>query len=423
MDRIIFLIGAPRSGTTLLARMLGAHSMIYGRAEPHLITPIAHLGYYANVQKAPYDPFNAEQAIREFVTDLPRGEADYLDALRAYTDTLYERMLSTAPGKRFFLDKTPAYALVLPFLVKLYPDAKYIVLTRHPLAVLSSWVESFFDGDYQVALNHNPLLARYVPALARILRERPVPFVHVRYEELVREPEANFRRICDHLGIPFEAAAIEYGEQGDAPKGLGDPTGVAQHNRPVTSSISKWAAEIAAQPELLALVGRLIEELDPADLETLGYPREKMVAQLEADGWTHLPNRRTELAVDGVRLEVMGMDDPHIERHDLRVAPRRDPAALGLAVVHSPDPAPELAALGYDLILSGHTHGGQVRLPVVGAIVTNSQMPTRLCRGLSRLGSSILHISPGLGTSKFAPFRFLCRPEATILELVPAPVH
>ncbi len=149
----------------------------------------------------------------------------------------------------------------------------------------------------------------------------------------------------------------------------------------------------------------------------------EMVVQLEADGWVHLSNRRTELSVDGVRLEVMGMDDPHIERHDLRVAPRRDPAALGLAVVHSPDPAPELAALGYDLILSGHTHGGQVRLPVIGAIVTNSQMPTRLCRGLSRLGQSLLHISPGLGTSKFAPFRFLCRPEATILELVPVPVH
>jgi len=149
----------------------------------------------------------------------------------------------------------------------------------------------------------------------------------------------------------------------------------------------------------------------------------EMVAQLEADGWIHLRNLRTELSVDGVRLEVMGMDDPHIERHDLRVAPRHDLAALGLAVVHSPDPAPELAALGYDLILSGHTHGGQVRLPLVGAIVTNSQMPTRLCRGLSRLGPSLLHISPGLGTSKFAPFRFLCRPEATILELVPAPVH
>lgn len=281
-DRLVFLIGAPRSGTTLLARMMGAHSAVYQRAEPHLITPLAHLGFYGKVQKAPYDPQNAEQAIHEFVTDLPGGEGDYLDALRAYTDTLYERMLATAPGKRLFLDKTPAYALVLPFLTKLYPKAHYVVLTRHPLAVLSSYVESFFDGDYRVAIDHNPILSRYVPALARMLRERPVPFVHVKYEELVREPETHFRRVCDHLGIPFEAGAIAYGEKGDTPKGLGDPTGVAQHTRPVTSSVSKWAAEIAAKPETLALVCKLVDELDPADLDTLGYPRAKIVEQLEA---------------------------------------------------------------------------------------------------------------------------------------------
>jgi len=281
-ERLIFLIGAPRSGTTLLARMMGAHSAIYQRSEPHLITPIAHLGFYGSVQKAPYDPVNAAQAIQELVADLPRGEEDYLDALRAYTDTLYSRLLATAPGKRFFLDKTPAYALVLPFLTKLYPKAHYVVLTRHPLAILSSWVESFFDGDYRVALDHNPLLARYVPALARMLREQPVPSVHVRYEELVRDPETHFRRVCDHLGIPFEAEAIAYGERGDAPKGLGDPTGVARHTRPVTSSVSKWAAEIAATPETLALVSKLVDELDPVDLETLGYPRAEIIEQLEA---------------------------------------------------------------------------------------------------------------------------------------------
>ena len=291
-DRLIFLIGAPRSGTTLLARMLGAHSAVYQRAEPHLITPIAHLGYYGKVQKAPYDPNNVDQAIHEFVADLPRGEADYLDALRAYSDTLYGRMLATAPGKRFFLDKTPAYALVLPFLAKLYPGAKYVVLTRHPLAVQSSYVESFFDGDWAVAVNHNPILARYVPALASFVRDRPVPLLHVRYEDLVRDPEAEFRRICEHLGIPFEAEAIAYGEKGDAPKGLGDPTGVARHTRPVTSSVSKWAAEIAARPDVLALVQKLLDELDPADLATLGYPREKIVAQLEAARGAPVPIKR-----------------------------------------------------------------------------------------------------------------------------------
>lgn len=145
-----------------------------------------------------------------------------------------------------------------------------------------------------------------------------------------------------------------------------------------------------------------------------------LVAQLEADGWTHLKNRRMTLSSDGVQLEVVGMDDPHIERHDLRVATRHEPGSVGLAVVHSPEPVPELAGLGYDLILTGHTHGGQVRLPFVGALVTNSSLPTKLCMGLSRLGGTLLHVSPGLGTGKYAPFRFLCRPEATILDLVPA---
>jgi predicted MPP superfamily phosphohydrolase len=146
---------------------------------------------------------------------------------------------------------------------------------------------------------------------------------------------------------------------------------------------------------------------------------DELRARLEADGWIYLANRKTSLSHDGVGVEVVGLDDPHIERHDLRVAPRRNPESLGLAVVHSPDPVPELAALGYDLILCGHTHGGQVRMPFVGALVTNSTIPARLCMGLSRFGRSYLHVSPGLGTSKYAPFRFLCRPEATMLEVVP----
>jgi uncharacterized protein len=102
------------------------------------------------------------------------------------------------------------------------------------------------------------------------------------------------------------------------------------------------------------------------------------------------------------------------------VAPRRAEGRFGFAVMHSPDSAPEAAALGYGLIVAGHTHGGQVCLPFLGALVTNSTMPPKLASGLIRMGAAVLHISPGLGTSKYAPFRFWCRPEATFLELSPA---
>jgi len=139
-------------------------------------------------------------------------------------------------------------------------------------------------------------------------------------------------------------------------------------------------------------------------------------AKLTADGWIDLTNSRREAAVGGLDVELLGLDDAHIRWHDLRVAPRQT-ERFGVAVMHSPDSAPETAALGYDLMFAGHTHGGQVCLPLVGALVTNCSMPRRLVAGLIRMGPAILHTSRGLGTSKYAPFRFCCRPEASLLRL------
>lgn len=147
----------------------------------------------------------------------------------------------------------------------------------------------------------------------------------------------------------------------------------------------------------------------------------EMRALLSSDGWRDLTNLREETDLGGLPVELLGLDDAHIRRQDLRVAPRRSPSRFGIAVMHSPDSAPEIAACGYPFVVAGHTHGGQVRLPLVGALVTNSHLPRRLVSGLIRMGGSFVHVSPGLGTSKYAPFRFLCPPEATLLELRRAP--
>lgn len=283
-EKLLFLIGPPRSGSTLLTRMLGSHTAIHAPDEPHLLTPLAHLGYYAKVDAAPYDPIITQLAMQQLVQALPDGEADFLTAMRALTDSLYERLL-TPSGRSMLLDKTPAYSLVLDFATRLYPNAHYVVLTRHPMAVWSSFVESFFDGDHESAHRHQPLLERYVPAIARFLRERPVPVHHVRYEELVQNPETEVEEICRFAGLPFEPEMIDYGERGGAQqsaRGLGDPVAVAKQSRPTTGSLSKWAEQLTGEADKVAQCQRILASLLDEDLETWGYYRRAIEAELDA---------------------------------------------------------------------------------------------------------------------------------------------
>jgi hypothetical protein len=300
-SNVLFVIGSPRSGSTLLARMIGSHSQIYGRGEPHMLTPLAHLGYYAKVDKAPYDAILAAESMREFVAELPGGEQDYIDACRAYADTLYLRMLAKKPGKRFFLDKTPAYALVLDFIAKIYPDAKYVVLTRHPLAVFSSFAESFFDSDYQAAHDYNPITERYVPAIAKFLRQRPVAIHQVVYERMVADPETTLKGVFEFLGVTHEPGAVDYGKHEYGETGLGDPIGVGKHSRPTTASIDKWAVEIASDPARMALCRSIVDRLDPADLALWGHPIERFWEPLDRAGASDRKPKPKKL--DRYRLE------------------------------------------------------------------------------------------------------------------------
>jgi predicted MPP superfamily phosphohydrolase len=152
----------------------------------------------------------------------------------------------------------------------------------------------------------------------------------------------------------------------------------------------------------------------------------------EKRGWTDLSNRRATVTVDGLRFGFAGVDDPHLNYDDLgAVAGQGDPAAdVRIAVAHAPylRVLDAFARDGYDAIFAGHTHGGQLCLPVKGALVTNCDLDPGRAKGLHRHpagssptqpGSSWLHVSAGLGTSPYAPLRFCCRPEATLLTLTP----
>lgn len=139
---------------------------------------------------------------------------------------------------------------------------------------------------------------------------------------------------------------------------------------------------------------------------------------LTSAGWTELTNKTLFTDLNGLRTQITGLDDPYLRREDRSLLVRDPEAQFALCVVHDPAPAEQAAGAGFDLVVGGHTHGGQVRFPLIGAVVTNSHTPRRYARWLSKIDNSWLFVSPGLGTGKYAPFRFLCPPEASVLELV-----
>jgi uncharacterized protein len=182
---------------------------------------------------------------------------------------------------------------------------------------------------------------------------------------------------------------------------------------------------------------------DPRDrgiADTTALPVEDLTAAMRTAGWKDLTNRRDEVVIGGVRIQLVGVDDPHLDRDRFPDADADgwadaadDRPVVRLGVAHAPyrRVLDTMRDDGADLILAGHTHGGQLCVPFVGALVTNCDLDRGRAKGLSGwpgprpdepggAASTWLHVSAGLGTSPFTPVRFACRPEATLLELVAA---
>jgi len=169
----------------------------------------------------------------------------------------------------------------------------------------------------------------------------------------------------------------------------------------------------------VAYVGRLLAALRPRCPLILGVrgnsDRPELMPRLARAGLTVLDNRSLPVSRGGETIWVAGVDDPHHEADDLGRALEGVPErAFKVLLAHSPDVLLRLGGRQVGLILAGHTHGGQVRLPVIGPLVTKTRLPRRFSRGLIRGDGFCCHVSPGLGG---IPLRFRCPPEVAWLTL------
>ena len=172
----------------------------------------------------------------------------------------------------------------------------------------------------------------------------------------------------------------------------------------------------------------LVRSTEGKDGAKSPLPVEELRAAYCERGWLDVNTSRARLTVRGITFEFRGTDDAHLGRddYDLVAGPPSAVADVSIGVTHAPyrRVLDAMTSDGVDLILAGHTHGGQVCVPYYGALITNCDLDTTRAKGLSthKLGdrTARLHVSAGMGSSPFATYRFACPPEVTVLTLVAA---
>lgn len=282
-DRLIFLISQPRAGSTMLQRILGGHPQVHTTAEPWLMLhPVYALREEGH--EAEYGARTAYRALQDFLATLDGDEAHYLAALQTMGLHLYGTACQQA-DKRYFLDKTPRYFLIIPELAQIFPEARFILLRRNPLAVLASILHTWVQGDWIRLARHydNLVLApRLLLEGAELLGERAIV---VQYERLVEEPASRMAALCARLGLAFEPDMIDYGARPAFEGRYGDPAGVEQHTRPSVASLDRWL-ELGRSRQGRHLAGAYLDALGADLVADLGYDAAELAARLEAEPLT-----------------------------------------------------------------------------------------------------------------------------------------
>lgn len=274
--RIVFVASLPRSGSTLLQKMLSVSPDVASSAEPWIMLPFWGMRQVA-AGRAVYFHHTAANAINDFIGNIADGETAYARAVGDFARPLYA---AAAAGKPVFLDKTPRYYLMLPLLRRALPEAQFVVLLRNPLAVLASICETFNRGRFIWFEYWLDWLDGH-RCLAQAVREA-APNQHlVRYEHLVSTPAEVLPPICDSLGIEYADNMVSGYQSAQLRGRMGDPTGIHRYQSVSGASVDKWQAffDTAYRRKVAE---RMLAMLDPADLETLGYPLHTLLEALHS---------------------------------------------------------------------------------------------------------------------------------------------
>lgn len=263
-DGLVFLLGVPRSGTTLLATMLSQHPQILSPPEPWLMLALEAIG------KTPDDHPADAQLIGEAVLKLADSDAK-LNAARAYALSLYNGLLDKA-GRSVLVDKTPRYYLILPFLNQLFPNARYLWLHRNPLDVAASFKTTWkvdLPADLRASAANRGCMDLVLGArmLADFADANPAIVKKIAYEQLVAEPDRLGAETIAFLGLEAAQNLTQFDlHDSDLAKSDFGDRKIVETQAPHCQSVGQWERTFADE-DLQILVDAIGVDL----FRRLGY--------------------------------------------------------------------------------------------------------------------------------------------------------
>lgn len=276
MIKPVFIFSLPRSGSTLLQRLLMAHSQVSSVAEPWILLPLLYT-LRPNGQSAEYSHRISRRAVQDLIENMRGGQEEYIRQLRQFVEGIYASV--ARDGAVFFVDKTPRYYFIIPEIARLFPDARFIFLFRNPLQVYASVLSTWGKGGFRVLWGNHVDLKLGPKLLSAGYENLKVNSLALRYEDLIADPDAILKQVCEYIGTSYEPAMLEKFSQQNTNGRMGDPTGVYQYNVVEQGAQGKWKALFATELRK-KIAMKYLASLPEDELAIQGYDKATLLQEI-----------------------------------------------------------------------------------------------------------------------------------------------
>lgn len=274
----VFLISLPRSGSTLLQKILATSPEVTTVSEPWIALPLAYMRRSGG-QISEYWHRTCALAIDDLVAEFPNGEEDFDQLCREFVLGAYKK--ASKNQTRYFLDKTPRYYLAADFLERLFPDAHFIYLFRHPLDVLSSVFKTWHKNSFSPRVRGSAVdLWRGPELVSRAYNQTKAKKLRIDYEELVSDPQRVIGDIERFLAIKFPDTALQDYQKIELRGRMGDPTKGRKYNGVKDASVGSWKNFVTNSYRKKFLKG-YVSDLPAVVFEAFQIDRTALLAEID----------------------------------------------------------------------------------------------------------------------------------------------